>query len=844
MKACCTQESVPTVAPAQTNRIALVGQPNCGKTTLFNRLTGTHQATGNWPGVTVERKTGVADLGDGVRVTVIDLPGVYSLVPDRLSGLDEAVVRAFFVHETVDLVVNVVDATQLERHLGLTLQLLSMGLPVVVALNRVDRLAKMGLTIDTAALEARLGCPVVAVCAYRNQGIDRLRHRLRATLGTQTNRWVHEWPEPLHRAIATLRRQHLETQRATSVSSQAVSDWQVLGWLLDPASAPAGLREKASASRTRIEADTGESLPLVLSSAFASCAERIAAAVEHRSPQELATWTERIDHWVLHPRWGLPLFFLILYTVFAMAVHLGNALQPAFEGTAQALFVDGVRALLVAWGAPSWLVVFLADGVGGGIQVVAGFIPVIAALFLFLSLLEESGYMQRVAVLMDRAFSRLGLSGQTFVPLVVGMGCNVPAVMACRTLPDARDRLVTVVMAPFMSCSARLTVYTLFAAAFFPHQGALVIFALYLLGIAAAVLTAWLFRGAMRSEMAKALVLELPDYHRPSLLNLALNIRHKLKGFVIDAGRVIVAIVVVLQMVSAVGTDGTFGEPNRPDSVLSAVGHGLTPALEPIGVQEDNWPATVGLFTGLLAKEVVVGTLDALYRGEASAQDSAVAPPVTSLSDVIAALRSAWGTVPGYFSSLGGAILDPLGLHAALGDQGAALDVHHETLTHLRDQFTSPAAVFAYLVFVLLYFPCTATLAAIARELGWRWALFSGAWSLTLAYSLATLTYQAGDVLFREPVPALLRVGVVVLVLTAVVRILQRVAAHWTVAPDQVGGSSPGVALSCVGCSARCAVRPDAGAVVEPTPTGAPAIEAKSRAFEDAVAFRVGPGMR
>jgi len=332
--------------------------------------------------------------------------------------------------------------------------------------------------------------------------------------------------------------------------------------------------------------------------------------------------------------------------------------------------------------------------------------------------------------------------------------------------------------------------------------------------------------------------------HRPSLLNLALNIRHKLKGFVIGAGRVIVAIVVVLQMVSAVGTDGTFGEPNRPDSVLSAVGHGLTPALEPIGVQEDNWPATVGLFTGLLAKEGVVGTLDALYRGEASAQDSAVAPPVTSLSDVIAALRSAWGTVPGYFSSLGGAILDPLGLHAALGDQGAALDVHHETLTHLRDQFTSPAAVFAYLVFVLLYFPCTATLAAIARELGWRWALFSGAWSLTLAYSLATLTYQAGDVLFREPVPALLRVGIVVLVLTAVVRILQRVAAHWTVAPDQVGGSSPGVALSCVGCSARCAVRPDGGAVVEPTPTGAPAIEAKSRAFEDAVAFRVGPGMR
>ncbi len=480
-------------------------------------------------------------------------------------------------------------------------------------------------------------------------------------------------------------------------------------------------------------------MPLIISDLYFRRAHDITQQTLTRKDRFARSTTDRIDHWVLHPLWGLPIFLLIMFLVFSLSVNLGSGFVDAFDLTAQALFVDTPRLWLEQLHAPEWLIALLADGIGAGIQVVASFIPVIAFLFLFLSILEESGYMQRAALMMDRLFQRLGLSGQAFVPLLVGFGCNVPAVMAARTLPDLRDRIMTILMTPFMSCSARLTVYVLFASAFFADYAGLVIFLLYLAGIGAAILTAWLLKQTLLPGEPKPLLLELPTYHRPSWRNLLLNVRNKLKGFILDAGKLIVLVVLVLNFFNSLGTDGTFGHEDQPDSVLSVTGKVLTPLVEPLGVSEDNWPAAVGLFTGLLAKEVVVGTLDALYQN----MEDQLEPEQDEHLSFWQSVQAAWVTVPAYFADFGHALLDPIGLGSLIGASAEEIGAHQSTLDKMVHYFDGYAGAFAYLLLILLYFPCVATFAATKQELGWRWALFSGGWSLFLGYTAAVGFYQA-----------------------------------------------------------------------------------------------------
>ncbi len=760
MKSCCDTGSPPVRPVKGGYTVALIGQPNCGKTTLFNRLTGTHQTTGNWPGVTVERKEGRIHLGDH-EARLVDLPGVYSLMEDRHGGADEAVARGFLTCQPVDLVINVVDATALERQLFLTMQLLHMGLPVVVALNRADLLDKRHLKIDIDRLAEQLGCPVVAISAYHNQGIDTLRE----VAAQQANRRCGlklDLPTPLESAVRALNE---------AGEQPGGSCWQALQWLLNPAGSPEALRQLVEHWRKRVEQSLGDSLPLIVADLYLRKAHQVTAQALTRTDRFSRTLTDRIDHWVLHPLWGLPIFLLIMYLVFSLSVNLGNGFVDAFDMTAQAFFVDGLRALLESLRMPEWLIAFLADGIGSGVQVVASFIPVIAFLFLFLSILEESGYMQRAALLMDRLFQRLGLSGQAFVPLVVGFGCNVPAVMASRTLPDLRDRILTILMTPFMSCSARLTVYVLFASAFFTDHAGLLIFLLYLLGIVAAVVTALLLKHTLLPGEQKPLLIELPSYHRPTLMNLLLNARNKLKGFILDAGKVIVLVVLVLNFFNSLGTDGSFGNENQPDSVLSVTGKALTPVVEPLGVTEDNWPATVGLFTGLLAKEVVVGTLDALYEN----MDGTAAATDDGPFDLARALVEAWATVPAYFADFGHALLDPLGLSAVGEADAEALGVHRSTLEKMSAHFDGRIGAFAYLLLVLLYFPCVATFAAIKQELSWRWALFSGGWSLFLGYTWAVAFYQTAT-LPRHPESSLLWLASITTAWALLILLLRRAA--------------------------------------------------------------------
>lgn len=729
-------------------QVALVGTPNCGKTTLFNRLTGAQQTTGNWPGVTVEKKEGQFKLADQ-SFNLIDLPGVYSLADSNLAGLDEQVARDFLQNQQADLILNVVDVTNLERQLFLTAQLLHMGLPVMLVLNRMDLLPERHLEVNIERLSQQLGCPVLPISSYFNQGIDELKKTLPQQLN-QVSDLHFDLPAVLHDSVHKIR---------DLTSSTEESCWKTLRTLIEPESAPLNIRELVRAEKQKIEAHYQEDLILISADLYFQFAHDIAHNSLTHTDKFTRNTTDWLDRWALHNTWGLPIFLAIMYLIFALSITVGNAFIDFFDLTAQALFVDGPTHLFQMIGLPDWLTTLLANGIGGGMQVVATFIPIIGALFLFLSLLEESGYMQRAALLMDRFMRKLGLSGQAFIPLVVGFGCNIPSVLATRTLPDSRNRIMTIMMTPFMSCSARLTVYVIFATAFFADHAALLVFSLYLLGIIAAVITALLLKHTLLPGEASPLLMELPTYHKPALVNVLLNTRNKLKGFILGAGKVIIVVVLLLNFFNSLGTDGSFGNEDQSNSVLSSVAKMATPVVEPLGITEENWPATVGIITGLLAKEVVVGSLDALYQ----TMDTPVPEEPSESYDLWAALHEALMTIPNNITGIVTDLNDPLGLASIEGasdqeqmteDQG----ITPSTLDKMTQYFDGAIGAYAYLILILLYFPCVATFAAIKQELGWRWASYSSIWSLFLGYSLAVIFYQAAT-FSQHPVSATLWIG-------------------------------------------------------------------------------------
>ena len=411
------------------------------------------------------------------------------------------------------------------------------------------------------------------------------------------------------------------------------------------------------------------------------------------------------------------------------------------------MLVDGTSWALNQIGSPKWITVLLADGLGGGITLVATFIPVIGFLYLCLSLLEDSGYMSRAAFVVDRLMGKLGLPGAAFVPLIVGFGCNVPSIMASRSLGRDSDRLLTIAMAPFMSCGARLTVYALFAAALFTSNGQNIVFVLYLLGIGLAVFTGWAFRKQIFAEEITPSFQEMPLYHLPVPRNILFTTWFRLRSFVFRAGKTIVTVVIVLSFFNSISIDGSFGHQDSEESVLSVVGKSITPAFGPIGISEENWPATVGLFTGMFAKEAIVGTLDALYS-KADKPDPDIAP------DLFAAARTAFGSIGTELADLAGSLTDPLGIGIGdVTDKSAAAEsqgVERETLTNMAGLFAGPFAAFCYLVFILLYAPCVAVLGAITKEAGWRWMVLVFSWSTGIAYLTASCIYQAGTI-FEHP---------------------------------------------------------------------------------------------
>jgi ferrous iron transport protein B len=753
---------------AKRHVIAVVGNPNCGKTTLFNAVTGSKQRVGNWPGVTVERKTGLYRF-EGAEYELVDLPGTYSLdVTGADVSLDEKIARDYVHGGEADLIVNIVDASNLERNLYLTAQLLEMRKPMLVALNMVDMAEAAGMTIDCDKLAAHLGCPVVPVVAVENRGIDALKHALAQAVDERpVSAAAIRYDASLEAAIARL----LPTLEAAAGNAEADARWLAARLLEGDDLA---LQIAGDQVPTDILEQAQRSLPddvdILLADGRYGFANRITRDAVKHSARISRNLSDRIDRVILNRALGIPIFLAVMYLMFMFTINIGGAFIDFFDLFTGALVVDGVAELMNGAGSPQWLTVLIANGIGGGIQVVATFIPVIAFLYLFLSALEDSGYMARAAFVMDRAMRAVGLPGKSFVPLIVGFGCNVPAIMATRTLEQRRDRIMTIVMAPFMSCGARLPVYALFAAAFFPIGGQNVVFGLYLIGIAVAVLTGLIMKNTLLRGETTPFVMELPPYHLPTVKGVSIRTWDRTKSFIFRAGKIIVPMVLVLNFFNALGTDGSFGNEDSDRSVLSEVGRTIAPAFAPMGLDEENWPAAVGIFTGILAKEAVVGTLDSMYtamaQADAAADGQAVVDEVPF--SLAGGIMEALATIPANLVDALGTWADPLGVGIGdVSDPAAAAEeqaVAGGIFGAMASRFDGAAGAFAYLLFILLYFPCTAALAAVYRETNMGWTMFVAGWTTGIAYIAGTLFYQAA-MFARQPSVSAAWIGAMLAVL-------------------------------------------------------------------------------
>jgi len=663
-------------------RIAIAGIPNAGKTTLFNALTGSRQRVGNWPGVTVEKIEGTCPLG-GTNIELVDLPGTYNLTPDTE---DQKVAENYITGGEYDLVLNVVDATNLSRNLFLTMDLLERTNQVVVLLNMVDAAEAEGLDVNVNALSEQLGVPVIPLVAVDRDSVRNAVSKLEGL--------VDELPE--HSGHVT----------------------------------------------------RGEVMDTVAK--YAHIDEIYKAAVKEKKEMS-ESLTNKVDSVVMNRFLAIPIFLVSMFIMFWFAIGLGSVFIDFFDIMGGLLFVDIPGNLLSSINAPEWLNVMVAGGIGAGMQTVATFVPVVFFMFLALAILEDLGYMARVGVVADRFMRKIGLPGSAFIPMVVGFGCTVPAVMATRTLSTKRDRFMTIFMAPFMSCGARLPVYALFCVALFGSNSSLAVFLIYLSGLAMAIFTGLLLKNTLFKGTPSHFVMDLPLYHTPRPSAVFRSAWMRMKYFVKKAGTIVVAAVFVLSMLNSIGLDEngmSFGNEDSQASVLSYMGKGLGPVFEPMGIKEDNWPASVALFTGLFAKEAIVGTVNSLYSSldMQAADEAATGEAEEGGLDIGGTVNEAFGTIgDGLMGVVSSFDLLGIGLIAEDSDTiseeiGADVSVYK----HLAANFSVYSA-FAYLLFVLMYFPCLAVIGAARQEMGGFYASVMATYSTVLAWAVATLFYQVTE---------------------------------------------------------------------------------------------------
>ena len=660
--------------------IALAGNPNCGKTSLFNLLTKSRQHIGNWPGVTVEKKEGTLKF-KGEIYKVIDLPGTYSL---GAYSEDEIVARNYILKDKPDVVINVVDATNLERNLYLTTQLIEMGANVVIALNMIDQAESLNIEIDTNKLSKRLGVPIIKTSAFKNRGIEEL---IETSIHSKKNEKLINinYGEDIENEIKNLS----YLLEAYKNKLEFPVNWTALKLLENDEYIKDKVKQlnspsiftKLEESNKTIEKNIGFEADMSIVDKRYSFISSITEDVIKKPSKKQVTTTEKIDKIVTNKYLGIPIFALIMYCLYELTFIIGAGIQEWFGDLIAKAGVI-VSDFIANMGAPELLVGFINDGLFGGVGAVLSFLPLIMVMYFLLGLLEDSGYMARAAYVMDRLMRGLGLHGKTFVSMIVSVGCNVPGIMSTRTLENKKDRMIAILINPFISCGARMPIYAVFVEAFFPtHQG-LVLFSLYVLGIIVALISGKIFSKTLFKGESSYFVMELPAYRIPSIKNVFLLMWEKAGAFFKKAGMIIFPMMIVLWALSVLPLGV---EPNSEHSILGMIGSFVAPLFVLAGY--GTWQAGVSLITGILAKESVVATMGMVYAGV---------------------------------------------------EEG-------EALINVIQQVFTPLSAVSFLVMTLLYTPCLAALGAIKRETNsMKWTIFSAVYTFVIALVLSTLVYQVG----------------------------------------------------------------------------------------------------
>jgi ferrous iron transport protein B len=605
--------------------IAIAGNPNCGKSTIFNLLTGGRQRVGNWAGVTVDKKTGEIKH-QKLNAKLVDLPGVYDL---SAWSEDERVARDYLLSGEPQFLLNILDSSNIERNLYLTTILQETGIKMLVVLNMIDIAEKNGISIDAEQFEKELGTPIIAVSALQQGNKNKIISKISDILSQQQNVIPPQLP---------------------LIENEEDKD-----------------EFFAEARYKRIESIIAKSV------------------VKGVSPY---VTSDKVDRFVMGKYTGLPIFLFTMYLLFWLTIHVSEVFINFFDVAFGAIFVNGTKYILTSMNAPDTVVSILANGIGAGIQTLSTFFPVIFSLFFFISLLESSGYMARAAFVMDRIMRAMGLPGKAFIPMLMGFGCTVPAIMATRNLENKRDKILSVFMVPFMSCGARLPVYMLFATAFFPYNAQNVIFALYAIGILFALITGFLLKGFVYKGNLTPFIMELPQYHRPKIKTAVRNAVLRLRAFIKRIGKILIPIMAILGVLNSVSIKDEF-DVSEENSILSTAGKAIAPAFLPMGINENNWQASVALFSGLVAKESIASTMSSLYFQNAKEKN----------------------------------LFEPM-----------------------QKVFNnSSAAAFAFLIFVLLYVPCVSAVIVAAKEVGIALVILQSLYSTTLGWCLAVIFYQTAE---------------------------------------------------------------------------------------------------
>ena len=723
--------------------VAIAGCPNSGKTSLFNQLTGAKQKVGNWPGQTVERYSGEFSVGDQA-FDLVDLPGTYGLVA---VSAEEGIASRYLVEESPDVVITVVDASNLAGSLHLMAQIAEAGLNQVVALNMIDVADRRGIEIDESGLAAMLGVEVVRTVARRGLGTNHLKAAVARAIDRPAQQLLVDYGAVVERHIGSLVENIISRPEIAAMGSPRWTALQLLAGDATTRNRVAGmiggheLLEEAAADRDGIAAETGFDASIELAERryqwISSLVDEMTGSIEVGM-----TWSDRVDRVLTHRWLGIPVFLAVMWVVLRFTADVTAPYLDWVDATISGPVARWAVALLGALSLDGgWVESMVVDGVLAGVGGVLVFVPVLFGLYLMLALLEDSGYMARAAAVMDRAMRAVGIPGKAFLPMMVGFGCTVPAIYATRTLDSHRDRLLTGLITPFMSCGARLPVYVLLASIFFAGDKSMVVFAMYVLGIAVAVLIGFLLsRTALREEDPTPFVMVMPEFRMPNARTVWILVWQRTASFIKGAGTTILVASIVVWLLLAVPLtgDGGFADTEVEDSAFGVVAKGVAPTLEPLGFGE--WEQAGSLLSGFVAKEVVVSTMAQLYAvdgvGEASESGGFVADVEEIGSTFVAAAGDTLRAIPGV---IGLDFID-------LTDESET-----ELQTAVRASFESSSggkgqlAALAFMVFVLLYTPCMAAIGAFRQEFGTKWMWVSVLGQAAIAWVGAFIVFQGGS---------------------------------------------------------------------------------------------------